>query len=46
VRGLEREKIVTDDEARKTFISRLGKVASGQNWQVGDVANLDNLMGE
>ena len=28
VRGLEREKIVTDDEARKTFISRLGKVAS------------------
>ena len=28
VRGIERKKIVTDDEDRKTFISRLGKVAS------------------
>jgi REP element-mobilizing transposase RayT len=28
VRGIEREKIVTDDEDRKTFISCLGKVAS------------------
>lgn len=28
VRGIEREKIVTDDEDRNAFISRLGKVAS------------------
>ncbi len=28
VRGIERGKIVTDDEDRNAFISRLGKVAS------------------